>query len=167
MRYSFLLVAANVTLIALNVTVGAPEAFAKDHSADYQMGTFVSSTVAADGTITDTLHGDGTTTAGSIYANQIAIYTIRAADGVWTLNTYTQNKDSMIRSFGMTPMHFKSEKDNPLDFLKHGDKVLFRVERHRLLNGVEISIYIPMPCNLALWYSEAGRYGSRSVHGSP
>jgi hypothetical protein len=43
----------------------------------------------------------------------------------------------------MTPMHFKSEKDNPLDVLKGGERVLFRVEKHQKLNGVEISVYIP------------------------
>jgi hypothetical protein len=35
--------------------------FANDHSADYKMGTFISAASAPDGTITSTLHGDGTT----------------------------------------------------------------------------------------------------------
>lgn len=135
------------TVLLISLTFAAPAYAKKDNSAAYQMGTFVSSSVVADGTISNTLHGDGTTIAGNIYSNQIAVYTIKVADGHWDLNTYTQNKDSMIRRMGMTPMHFKPEKNNPLDVLKGGERVLFRIEKHRLLNGVEISIYIPYADN--------------------
>jgi len=144
--YSFL-IAGSVALFILLGGITGIEAFAKDHSSEYQMGTFISSSAAQDGTITSTLHGDGTTTAGAVFANQIAVYKIQVADGIWVLNTYTQNKDSMIRNMGMTPVHLKSEKSNPLDVLKNGDKVLFRVEKHRLLNGVETSIFIPFADN--------------------
>lgn len=147
MRPCSFLIAASVAIFALSSGIAGIDAFAKDHSGDYQMGTFISSSIAQDGTITSTLHGDGTTTAGSVYANQIAVYKIQVTDGIWLLNTYTQNKDSMIRNMGMTPMHFKSEKSNPLDVLKGGDRVLFRVEKHRLLNGVETSIFIPYADN--------------------
>lgn len=136
------------TALLITLTIVAFPAYAKkDKSADYQIGTFISASAVADGTISDTLHGDGTTVAGDVYANQIAVYTIKVADGHWDLNTYTQNKDSMIREMGMTPLHFKSEKGNPLDVLKGGERVLFRVEKHRLLNGVETSIYIPYADN--------------------
>jgi hypothetical protein len=147
MRLYSLLIAGSVVLFVLSGGIAGINAFAKDHSGEYQMGTFILSSVAQDGTITSTLHGDGTTTAGSVYANQIAIYKIQVADGIWLLNTYTQNKDSMIRNMGMTPMHLKSEKSNPLDALKDGDRVLFRVEKHHLLNGVETSIFIPYADN--------------------
>jgi hypothetical protein len=136
---------ATVLLITLIYT--APAYATKDKSASYQMGTFVSSSVATDGTITNTLHGDGITVAGSVYENHLAVYMVKVADGYWHLETYTQNKDSMLRGMGMTPMHFKSEKDNPLDVLKGGERVLFRVEKHQKLNGVEISIYIPYADN--------------------
>jgi hypothetical protein len=135
------------TVLLVTLTFVVPAYATKDKSASYQMGTFISSSVAADGTLTNTLHGDGTTVAGSVFQNHIAVYTIKVADGHWDLNTYTQNKDSMIRGMGMTPMHFKSEKNNPLDVLKGGERVLFRVEKHRLLNGVEISVYIPYADN--------------------
>jgi hypothetical protein len=147
MQLSSKAIALGFLLAALNLLNGTGTAFAKDHSAEYQMGTYLSSTAVEDGTTTNTLHGDGTTTAGAVFANQIAIYKIRVADGIWSLNTYTQNKDSMIREMGMTPMHFKSEKSNPLDVLRSGDRVLFRMEKHRLLNGVETSIYIPFADN--------------------
>jgi hypothetical protein len=153
-------------LIASILICGGLHVSARDHSADYQMGTFISSTVATDGTITSTLHGDGTTTAGSIFANQIAVYTIRVGDGIWSLNTYTQNKDSMIRSMGMTPMHLKAEKNNPLDILRGGDKILFRVEKHHLLNGVETSIFIPFANNPDKEFRFIG-YFSSSTTGVP
>jgi hypothetical protein len=69
------------TLLLIALTIAVPAYATKDKSASYQMGTFISSSVAADGTITNTLHGDGTTVAGSVYANHIAAYTIKMADG--------------------------------------------------------------------------------------
>lgn len=86
------------------MTFVVPVYASEDKAASYQMGTYVSTSVAADGTITNTLHGDGTTVAGSVYGNHIAIYSLKVADGVWKLETYTQNKDSMIRQMGMTPI---------------------------------------------------------------
>jgi hypothetical protein len=132
----------------LAMTILAVPAYAsEDKAASYQMGTYVSASVAADGTITNTLHGDGTTVAGSVYGNHVAIYSLKVADGVWKLETYTQNKDSMIRQMGMTPMHLKAEKNNPLDLLRGGERVLFRVEKHKQLNGIETSVYIPFAEN--------------------
>jgi hypothetical protein len=118
-------------------------AFAKDHSNDYQMGTFISATAVADGTITSTLHGDGTTVAGDVYANHVGVYRIKVADGTWFVTTLNQTQDSMLRGMGMTPMHFKSEKANPLDGLKNGDKVLFRLHERRYLNGKFTLMAIP------------------------
>jgi hypothetical protein len=135
------------TALLIALTIAIPAQAKKDNSASYQMGTFISSSAADDGTISNTLHGDGTTIAGNVYRNHITVYTIKVTDGHWNLNTYTQNKDSMLRGMGMTPVHFKSEKDNPLDVLKGGERVLFRVEKHQKLNGVEISIYIPYADN--------------------
>jgi hypothetical protein len=135
------------TVLLITLTFAVPAYCKKDKSASYQMGTFISSSVAADGTITNTLQGDGTTVAGSVYENHLAVHMVKVADGYWHLETYTQNKDSMIRGMGMTPLHFKSEKDNPLDVLKGGERVLFRMEKHQLLFGVEISIYIPYADN--------------------
>lgn len=49
----------------------------------------------------------------------------------------------MMRRMGMTPEHFKSEKPNPLDFLKDGERVLFRVEQHKKIGGTETDVFIP------------------------
>src|SRR5260370_6907098 len=122
-------------------------AFAKDHSNDYRVGTFVSATAVADGTITNTLHGDGTTVAGDGYANHVGVYRIKVADGTWFVTTLSQAQDSMLRGMGMTPEHFKSEKANPLDGLKNGDKVLFRLHERRYLNGKFTLMAIPYADN--------------------
>jgi len=50
-------------------------------------------------------------------------------------------------SFGKEPAHITAEERNPLDLLKNGDKVLFRVETHRRLNGIETDIKIPFSDN--------------------
>jgi hypothetical protein len=53
------------TALLITLTIATLPAYAKkDNSAAYQMGTFISSSVADDGTITNTLPGDGTTVAG-------------------------------------------------------------------------------------------------------
>jgi len=131
---------AIISLLSLAL-VGS--AFAKDHSNDYKVGTFISATAVADGTITSTLHGDGTTVAGDVYANHVGLYTVKVADGSWTLESRSQAADSMIRNWGMTPTHFKSEKANPLDVLKNGERVLFRVEQKKKIGGTETDVFIP------------------------
>lgn len=133
-----------IAVIALSL-VGS--VFAKDHSNDYQVGIFVSATGVADGTITSTLHGDGTTVAGDVYANHVGAYRIKVADGTWLVTTLSQTQDSMLRGMGMTPEHFKSEKANPLDGLKNGDKVLFRLHERRYLNGKFTLMAIPYADN--------------------
>ena len=133
-------------LIAL-VAFVASIAVAKDHSNDYQMGTFVSATTLADGTITSTLHGDGTTVAGDVFANQVGVYRIKVDGGTWYVTTLTQSEDSMLRGMGMTPVHLKSEKANPLDSLKEGDKVMFRLQERKYLNGKAMHMHIPFADN--------------------
>ena len=122
-------------------------AFAKDHSADYKMGTFLSAEAVADGTITSTLHGDGTTVSGGVYANHVGVYKIKVPDGTWYVTTLSQTQDYMLRNMGMTPMHIKSEKANPLDGLKDGDRVLFRLHERHYLNGKFTLMAIPYADN--------------------
>src|SRR5947209_13002389 len=121
--------------------------FAGDNKAEYQMGTFVSVERVKDGTLTSTLRGDGTTVAGDVYENALAVYQVRVPSGTWKLVTLNQSQDSMLRNMGMTPTHFKSEKANPLDALKPGDKVLFRLHERRYLNGKFMHAYIAFADN--------------------
>lgn len=124
-------------------------AFAKDHSGEYQAGTYLTSNVASDGTITDNFNCGSATLgstvcSGGAHANGVVVYQIQVADGIWNLETMRQATDSMQRRvFNSEPVHFKAEKNNPLDLLKNGDKVLFRAESHRKLNGTEHDIFIP------------------------
>jgi hypothetical protein len=119
--------------------------FAKDK--DYQIGTYVKIEAVHDGTLTNTVHGDGTTMAGDVYRNYIGVYRIQVANGIWALQTARQTVDSMMRDWGTTPHHLKSEKHNPLDFLKYGDAVMFRIERHRKIGGTDNEVYIPFADN--------------------
>jgi hypothetical protein len=47
----------------------------------------------------------------------------------------------------MTPIHFKSEKANPLDSLKEGDRVMFRLQERKYLNGKFTHMHIPFADN--------------------
>jgi hypothetical protein len=131
-----------VAVLAILMIAGTSAASARNH-ADYQTGTFIGVRDVDDGTFTDTLFGDGTTVAGSIYRNQISIYRIDVADGWWILEAAAEANDVEMRSRGATALHLRPGKANPLDTLKAGEKVLFRVERHRKLNGVETHLYVP------------------------
>jgi len=135
-----------IALVSLSLAIQIA-AVAGDHSSEYQMGTFISATAVDDGTITSTLHGDGTTVAGGVYANRIGVYKIKVAGGTWHVTTLRQNQDSMLRGMGMTPMHLKGEKANPLDGLKNGDKVLFRIHERQYLNGKFTQMAIPFADN--------------------
>jgi hypothetical protein len=132
-----------ILLSTILLSASLPSFAKKDKSNDYQLGTYVSVEAVADGTITSTLIGDGTTVAGDVSTNHVHVYTIKVADGMWYVETMTQALDSSTRSWGMTPTHFKSEKANPLDFLKNGDKVMFRLEKHKKIGGTETDMYIP------------------------
>ncbi len=133
----------------------SPVAHGADKSDKYQMGIFVSAGAVSDGTVTDNFNcgdeslGGSTVCSGGVRANGVLFYQVRVAGGTWSLETYRDALDSAMRqTFGQQPTHFKSERQNPLDLLKNGDRVLFRVEQHRKLRGVEEHLYIPFADNL-------------------
>jgi hypothetical protein len=136
-----------MNLVALALTLVSMAAFPKDKPKDYQVGVLEIQTAVADGTITDTLHGDGTTVAGNVYANYLKQYRIKVEGGTYVVVPLDEAQDSMLRSMGMTPLHFKKEKDNPLDVLKSGDKVMFRLYEHHYVNGKRTEMAIPYADN--------------------
>jgi hypothetical protein len=143
------LIFAAATILLMAVPVSADQ---KDKANQYKMGTFVSVQATPDGTTSDHSRCSddvvGVTCNWDFRENAIAVYTIKTDDGVWTLNTYTQVMDSTFRRDGFgDPVHFRSEKPNPLDFLKPGDRVLFRVEYEKKLGGTETDIFIPFASN--------------------
>ena len=87
-------------VIVLTLTV-LTSAFAKDKQSDYQIGAFVLATTNADGTLTNTLHGDGTTVAGDVYANYLKTYQVKIDTGTWTVVPLNEAQDSMVRQWGM------------------------------------------------------------------
>jgi len=141
----WLLICSAPAILAMCTTTAS----AKDKSSQYQQGTYITANLAADGTTTNNITcGDGgiggTVCSGGVNVNTVAIYRMKVDDGVWSLETYQQATDAtMRRMFNEEPLHFKKEKENPLDLLKNGDKVLFRVERHKKIGGTEVDIFIP------------------------
>jgi len=127
--------------------------YGKDKSNTYQLGTYITSAAVSDGTTSNNIRcGDGslgtTVCSGGVQANGMMVYQIQVDDGVWSVVTERQASDSMTRRvLNSEPLHFKAERANPLDLLKGGDRVLFRVERHRKLVGAETDIYIPFADN--------------------
>jgi hypothetical protein len=108
----------------------------KNKSDTYQLGSYLGFENVADGTMTDNFHCGSpslgpTTCSGGARLNGVAVYQIQVADGVWHVETMRQSMDTTMRQIGMTPSHFKAEKENPLDLLKIDDKVIFRVEKVR------------------------------------
>ncbi|MGA3213943.1 MAG: hypothetical protein ABSD20_21755, partial [Terriglobales bacterium] len=118
-------------------------AYGADKSGMYQLGTYVTSAVVSDGTTSNSIRcGDGslgtTVCSGGVQVNGVTDYQIQVDAGVWHLETWRQAKDSTTRRvFNSEPLHFKAEKANPLDLLKGGDRVLFRIEKHKKIGGTE------------------------------
>jgi len=124
----------------------------KDNSNAYQVGTYLSASAVEDATFTDNIYCGtggfgGTTCAGSAEFNSVGVYRIGVPDGVWQIESFREAKDSTVRQFGLTPLHFRDES-NPLAGLKSGDKVMFRIDTGK--NGLFRSatfIYVPNPAN--------------------
>ena len=144
-----------VTLFVLTIATVVP---ATDKPANYQVGIFQGSTAQSDGTITNTLRGDGTSVAGSIHSNYVRLYSIKVDGGTWIVEPEVEAQDSMLRNWGMTPTHFKKEKQNPLDLLKIGDKVMFRLTTHHALNGKFTHMEIPYADNPKKEFTFATRF---------
>ena len=122
--------------------------YCKDHSNSYQMGTYVTSntvTVAAgikaDNFDCDPQSQGSTACSGKTDSNGVTSYRVQVDNGFWVLEA--RHGSYLGSSFGEEPAHITAEERNPLDLLKNGDKVLFRVETHRRLNGIETDIEIP------------------------
>ena len=127
---------------------------AKDKSSTYQVGVYGGSEAARDGTMTNDINCGrsmgSTVCSGGARLNQVTIYQIQVDGGFWTVETLRQARDTNSRRiFKSEPLHFSAEAENPLDLLKLGDRVLFRIERHKKLIGVEIDIFIPFADNPA------------------
>jgi hypothetical protein len=135
------------TIVLLLLALTPIQATPKNKSDQYKLGVYVSFQSVSDGTVSDYSRcGTAIVTACNldVRVNGVIRYTLRGDDGTWVLETYRQFEDSVSRQYGLgEPTHFKSEKPNPLDFMKRGDKVLFRVEVHKKLFGTEVDVFIP------------------------
>jgi hypothetical protein len=140
-------------LILVVLFAFAPLLHAKDNSDKYRVGVYLTAAAVSDGTLTDNFDCGPTTPgstvcSGGIHDNGVTVYRVQVPDGIWFLETFRQTEDSSFRrTFAEEPVHIKTEKQNPLDLLANGDRVLFRVETHRKLNGTETDISIPFADN--------------------
>jgi hypothetical protein len=143
----------------------------KDKSGDYQIGIYAGMKSVQDGTFTDTTNCipgvNGTACSGGAWFNQVGIYRVRVQGGTWFLETYRQASDTTARKYTGEPVHIKEEKPNPLDFLKNGDKVMFRVERHRKINGTETDVFIPYANDPRKEAKFVGSFAATDQHHGP
>ncbi len=118
-------------------------AFAKDYSSDYQIGTFIAATAPSPA------HSTAMVRPLRVMSTPITLASTKSkvADGTWYVTTLAEAQDSRLRNLGMIPAHLKSEKVNPLDGLKDGDKVLFRLHERHYLNGKFTLMAIPYADN--------------------
>jgi hypothetical protein len=121
---------------------------------DWQEGTFVAASTVQDGTFTDNIHcgqgiGDSWGCSGSAGFNRVGLYRVRVADGIWTFETARQVDDTATQKIlGFPAVHFKKEKLNPLDLLRNGDRVMFRIVAHKpLFDRTYYDFYIPYADN--------------------
>jgi hypothetical protein len=126
MRYAGLAFAAFL-LVSQSVSV-CPE----DRAKIYLIGTYLGNEMQPDGT-----NGTGSTLHRTYY--------IRTDDGTWSLVSYSEAGDVLAHSMGWTPMHFRSERPNTLDSLRHGDKFAFRAESDHRLGATKTSFHVYIP----------------------
>lgn len=72
-------------------------------------------------------------------------YYVRTEDGTWALVSYTDPADSLVHNIGLAQMHFRSDRPNLLDSLKHGEKFAFRVEPDHRIGATKNSFHVYIP----------------------
>jgi hypothetical protein len=121
------LVAAALLLIAQSVRVSS-----EDHTKVFLMGTYLGNEMQPDG-------------ADPNAAAMHRTYYVRTDEGTWALVSYTDPADSLVHNIGLAQVHFRSEKPNLLDSLKHGDKFAFRAEPDRRIGATKTSFHVYVP----------------------
>jgi len=104
----------------------------EDRGKVFLIGTYLGNEMQPDGT-----NGTGSALHRTYY--------IRTDDGTWSLVTYADGGDMLAHTLNMMPVHFRSERPNLLDGLKHGDKFAFRVEPDRRLGAGKNSFHVYIP----------------------
>ena len=131
-----------VTVLAvLGVLVGFAQAREKDHSADYQVGTFSST-----GTISDGSYANCSGGGCSAYSAAHNIHYVSTADGVYAIEAPTSVAGTMLvgmMSGGNAPTIHKGWF---MDNLHEGDKVLFAAKCKTYRNNhTSCQFWLPNP----------------------
>ena len=129
------------SLAVLGVLVGLAQAREKDHSADYQVGTFSST-----GTISDGSYANCSGGGCSAYSAAHNIHYVSTADGVYAIEAPTSVAGTMLvgmMSGGNTPTIHKGWF---MDNLHEGDKVLFAAKCKTYRNNhTSCQFWLPNP----------------------
>ena len=126
MKRAGLVVAA---LFLISQSVFAPS---EDRTRVFLIGTYLGNEMQPDG-------------AEQSAAAMHRTYYVRSEEGTWALVIYTDPADSLAHSIGLAQLHFKGDKPNLLDSLKHGDKFAFRAEPDRRIGATKTSFHVYIP----------------------
>jgi hypothetical protein len=104
----------------------------EDRAKVFLIGTYLGDEMQPDGT-----NGTGSTLHRTYY--------VRTDDGTWSLVTYADGGDMLAHTLAVMPVHFRSERPNLLDTLKHGEKFAFRAEPDRRIGATKNSFHVYIP----------------------
>jgi hypothetical protein len=113
-----------VMLSAVTIlTLAVASAFAKDHAAEYQAGTFSATGQLSDGSIAQCNHGN-CNSRGAAHN----VHYVRTDDGMYVIEAPISVGASILEAYATAGIGPTLHKEWFMDQLHEGDKVLFRAE---------------------------------------
>ncbi len=132
-----------VTILAvLGVLVGFAQAREKDHSADYQVGTFTETVKADDGAVSQTSSG-GLLGGSAVRTSNLShnVHNVSTPDGVYSIEAPTS-----VAGLILAPNSNLTHKGWFMDNLHEGDKVLFAAKCKTYRNNhTSCQFWLPNP----------------------
>jgi hypothetical protein len=123
---------ADLAIAALLLVSQSARVLPQDHAKSFLIGTYLGNEMQPDG---------DSENAAAMHRT----YYIRTDDGTWSLVTWTDAGDALAHNMGLTNIHFKQERPNLLDSLKHGDRFAFRAEPDRRAGATRNSFHVYIP----------------------
>lgn len=123
---------AGLAIAALLLVSQSARVSPQDRAKPFLVGTYIGNEMQPDG---------DSQSASAMHRT----YYVRTDDGTWSLVTFTDVGDALAHSMGLTSIHFKQERSNLLDNLKHGDRFAFRFEADRRIGATSTSFHVYIP----------------------
>jgi hypothetical protein len=123
---------AGLAIAALLLVSQSARTLPQDHAKAFLIGTYLGNEMQPDG---------DSQNAAAMHRT----YYIRTSDGTWSLVTWTDAGDALAHDIGLNSIHFKPDRPNLLDSLKHGDRFAFRVESDRRIGATKTSYHAYVP----------------------